>query len=487
MSLAGHSSPRHGVFEVSPNQEANGTLSLAGHDTRLYVWHDCPIEIEPGETISGTLDDLTKVSLIDCVVVERHDISRKEDKRFTRKVLPRFIVMGDRHFSREDRLVEEVFFSLRDSPLFNDRDAFSTSYFNDPDLIRRIVRSDGRDDSPEIGENNWITYYTGKVDIFSVDTSLGQISARHAPSLRVGLSVDQVPINRVLLGIKTDERVTIDEAMRRIDRILQFLDAIVGRSQSIDEVRVYVGDCPYERGADVYDATQPSYRLSHGAGEASPLDILIDPVREPQAFGDTLSSWLEKDTKWSAARYRLARAWSGSGYDYDRIVAAANVFDLLPREEYKDSVSVSPDLRNAADEARSLFKRLPASDERDRVLSFLGQVGEMNLKKKVRYRLKTLIDVITLPDIETVLDEAVNYRNYYVHGTPPRVASDQRSRFLKFFTDALEFCFLASDLVDAGWDLGRWCAQGRPRGHPFHDFLVDYSGNLDRLKKALSR
>ena len=28
-------------------------------------------------------------------------------------------------------MVEEVFFSLRDSPLFNDRDAFSTSYFND--------------------------------------------------------------------------------------------------------------------------------------------------------------------------------------------------------------------------------------------------------------------------------------------------------------------------------------------------------------------
>ena len=121
------------------------------------------------------------------------------------------------------------------------------------------------------------------------------------------------------------------------------------------------------------------------------------------------------------------------------------------------------------------------------MLSFLGQVGELNLKKKVRYRLKTLTDVITLPDIETVLDEAVNYRNYYVHGTPPRVASDQRSQFLKFLTDALEFCFLASDLVDAGWDLGRWCAQGRPRGHPFHDFLVDYSGNLDRLKKALSR
>jgi len=453
----------------------------------LYVWGDCPMEIPSGGTISGTLDDLTKVSLIDCVVVGHSDISRQEDKRFTYNVLPRFIVMGDRHFSREDRLVEEVFFSLRDSPLFNDRDAFGTSYFNDPDLMRRIVQSDGRSDSPEIGELNWIIYYTGKVNIFSAYTSLGQISARHASSWSAGISVDQVPTSDVLIGIKTGDLVTITEAVRRIDRVLQFLDAIVGRSQSIDEIHVYVGDCPHERGADVYDAMQPSYRLSHRAGEASPLDILIDPVREPQAFGDTLSAWIEKDTKWSAARYRLARAWSGSGYDYDRIVAAANVFDLLPREEYRDSVSVSPDLRDAADEARSLFKRLPASDERDRVLSFLGQVGELNLKKKVRYRLKTLTDVITLPDIETVLDEAVNYRNYYVHGTPPRVASDQRSRFLKFLTDALEFCFLASDLVDAGWDLGRWCAQGRPRGHPFHDFLVGYSGNLDRLKKAVSR
>ena len=361
MSIARHSSPRPGVFEVSPNQEANGTLSLEGHDTRLYVWGDCPMEMPSGGTISGTLDDLTKVSLIDCVVVGHSDISRQEDKRFTYNVLPRFIVMGDRHFSREDRLVEEVFFSLRDSPLFNDRDAFGTSYFNDPDLMRRIVQSDGRSNSPEIGELNWIIYYTGKVNIFNADTSLGQISARHASSWSAGISVDQVPTSDVLIGIKTGDLVTIIEAVRRIDRVLQFLDAIVGRSQSIDEIHVYVGDCPHERGADVYDAMQPSYRLSHRAGEASPLDILIDPVREPQAFGDTLSAWIEKDTKWSAARYRLARAWSGSGYDYDRIVAAANVFDLLPREEYRDSVSVSPDLRNAADEARSLFKRLPAS------------------------------------------------------------------------------------------------------------------------------
>ena len=275
--------------------------------------------------------------------------------------------------------------------------------------------------------------------------------------------------------------------MRRVYRILQFLDAVVGRSQGIDEIRIRAGDCAYDGTVDVYHSMQPRYRLSQRAGDASPLDILIDPVREPQAFGDTLSSWIEKDSKWSAARSRLASAWSGRGYDYDRIVAAANVFDLIPREEYGGSGSVSPELRSAADEARSLFKRLNASDERDRVLSFLGQVGEWNLKKKVRHRLKTLTDIVVLPDIETVLDEAVNYRNYYVHGTPPRVSGDQRSRFLKFLTDALEFCFLASDLVDAGWDLRRWCTQGRPRGHPFHDFLVDYKGNLERLRKDLSR
>ena len=144
MSIGRHSSPRPGVFEVSPNQEAIGTLNQAGHDTRLYVWDDRPIEIGSGTNISGTLHDLTKVSLINCVVVGRHDISNQEETRYTRNVLPQYIVMGDRHFSSEDRLVEEVFFSLRDSPLFNDHDAFGASYFNDPDLIRRVVRSDGR-------------------------------------------------------------------------------------------------------------------------------------------------------------------------------------------------------------------------------------------------------------------------------------------------------------------------------------------------------
>ena len=481
-----HVPPRPGVFEVSPDQETHGTLSLAGHDTRLYLWDDRRIDIGAGETITGTLDDLTKVSLIDCVVVDRQYIRKRDDRRFTCNVLPQYIVMGDRHFSGEEQLVQEVFFSLRQSPLFNDRDAYGTSHFNDPDLMQRVVRSDGQDDIPEIGSENWISYYTGKAEIFTADTSLGQVSAHHVSSLSTGIAVEHVPNNKVLIGLKPSHQVTIREAMRRILRILQFMDAIVGRSQGIDEAHVYTSGDPYEREADVYQTMEPTYRLSQRASEATPLDILIDPIREPKAFGDTLSAWLEKDTKWSTARHRLARAWSGSGYDYDRIIAAANVFDLLPRDEYMDRVSVSQDLRNATDEAKSVFRRLPPSDERDRVLSFLGQVGDSNLKKKVKHRLKTLADVITLAEIETVLDEAVNYRNYYVHGTPPRVASDQRRRFLKFLTDALEFCFLASDLVDAGWDFRQWCTQARPRGHPFHDFLVDYSDNLDKLRNALS-
>ena len=82
--------------------------------------------------------------------------------RYTYNVLPQYVVFSDRHLSSEDRLVERVSFSLIDSPLFNDHDAFGTSYFNDPDLVRRVVRSDGRSDSPEIGESNWVSYYNGK-------------------------------------------------------------------------------------------------------------------------------------------------------------------------------------------------------------------------------------------------------------------------------------------------------------------------------------
>ena len=439
----------------------------------------------PGDTIVGVLDDLTKVSLVDCVVVGQRHVSVHDATRYRYDVQPRCVIMGHQHFAHDAQMVESVSFSLRDKALFNDHDALGTSYFNSPELIREIARSDDREGDVVVGDMNWVRYYTGKQEIFRSDTVLGEVSASHASRWSSGISVDLAPTIDVFVDIRTDEPMTIVEALRRMERVLQFFDSMVGNSQCVAEIQVSSGREPHATSSEVHVSRWPAHRRPQRK-EASPLDALIDPAREPDTFGSVLSTWLTRDVKWSGARSRLSRAWSSSSYDYDRIVAAANVFDLLPSDDYPRAESVSADLRQALEDAKCAFSRLPQSEARNSVLGSLGRVGTLTLKKKVQHRLTRITDTIDLPGAETVLDEAVNYRNYYVHGRLPRVGSSKILRFLKFLTDSLEFVFLASDLVDAGWDLRSWCAKGRPRGHPFHDYLVDYKSNSDRLMSELS-
>jgi hypothetical protein len=60
----------------------------------------------------------------------------------------------------------------------------------------------------------------------------------------------------------------------------------------------------------------------------------------------------------------------------------------------------------------------------------------------------------SFPDSYLVLDEAVNCRNHYVHGSRAKI-DDQEHFFetVPFFTDTLEFVFAASDLIEAGWNI----------------------------------
>ena len=131
------------------------------------------------------------------------------------------------------------------------------------------------------------------------------------------------------------------------------------------------------------------------------------------------------------SRSRLSPSWCGMDYNEDRVVRAANAFDLVPNCEFAGDISVSSDMQRAVRETRTLFKSLPVSDERDSVLGALGRVEEWNLKRKIRYRERNLIDAIgeSLPELGMVTDEAVNFRNYYVHGSPPRVLKEQVPMF----------------------------------------------------------
>jgi hypothetical protein len=89
------------------------------------------------------------------------------------------------------------------------------------------------------------------------------------------------------------------------------------------------------------------------------------------------------------------------------------------------------------------------------------------------------------PDLILVLEEAVNCRNHYVHGTPSKI--DYRNHFFEsvaFFTETLEFVFAASDFIEAGWSITDWLKKGTTGSHPFGTYCSYYKHICGLLKRC---
>jgi hypothetical protein len=133
------------------------------------------------------------------------------------------------------------------------------------------------------------------------------------------------------------------------------------------------------------------------------------------------------------------------------------------------------------------FFLCPRSPERDSVLGALGRVGKANLKHKVRHRADKILKEAAhrFPELITVTDEAVNCRNFYVHGSAASFDYDAHFDAATFFTDTLEFVFATSDLLESGWDIKAWSNSGTTMSHPFGRYRINYAPQLQALKALL--
>jgi hypothetical protein len=176
-----------------------------------------------------------------------------------------------------------------------------------------------------------------------------------------------------------------------------------------------------------------------------------------------------------------------NGYSIDRLIASANMFDILPSSAAPATVQLSKELEDAKELARSTFRSLPQSIERSSILNALGRMGQSSLKHKIRYRAQPIVDVIgaRLPELTKVIDEAVDCRNHYVHGSAGSFDYNANFGTVCFFIDALEFVFAASDLIEAGWEVETWSQIPTSMSHPFAKFRVTYVERLRELKRLL--
>jgi hypothetical protein len=270
----------------------------------------------------------------------------------------------------------------------------------------------------------------------------------------------------------------------------QFFGIVAGRPQSLDDVTIQIGQDPFSAAhLEVYWSLAPYTDVAKG-GTPQPADLPLNGGLEPQHFATVMAGWLDRHETWRPARGRFFHGFAQQNrYEISRLIAAANVFDILPASATPKDAAVDDALRAATDECKRMFRALPDSAERSSVLAALGRIGKPALKHKIKYRAGLLSKAFheKLPDLFWVIDRAVEARNYYVHGGPTKI-DYSRSYFetVPFFTDVLEFIFAASDLMEAGWDADGFLEAGTTMSHPFGALLVDYQGRVMRLQKLAS-
>ena len=479
-----------GSFTLNTGTEVQGELCLKGAATTLDLYSGAFFDVHASADIFGMFYDRSKVSLIDCITMSGPGYGTRGDEHYHfSSVFPHFVIFGDQHISSSDRTIRELRFTVDDAAtLFYDFDAFGL-VINARPHMERIVEAKEGGRKIEIGEDPHLFYFTGKHEIFVVDTVLGKISATHGISYSFpgpkGIHVD----NTIKINMVFKSERSVEEAIASVLDILRFLEVIAGRPQNISKLAflaVSAGEHPNV--LDVYWCMPPRRDSDNESRKPHPGDLPIQAAMKPDEFTSVLKGWLERHDGWRNARVRFSTLFAYQNrYDIDRIVGAANMFDILPSSACPETVKLPPDLGQARDNARKVFQALPASPERDSVLVALGRIGKATLKRKVRSRAKLITDVVgdRFPELNVVVDLAVDCRNYYVHGSVAKIDYSTHFDQVQFFIDTLEFVFAASDLVESGWDITAWIKQGSMLSHPFGQYHVNYARQLSELKMLL--
>lgn len=472
----------------------HGELTLHGEQTLVELHAKDPFDPQ-AESITGFLYDRTRVSLIQCMPLGFGPGSRWEESYFSAAVFPHFVAFGDQHLISTDKRIVSIYFTIDDATiLFYDYSSFGM-VLKAEEHIESIVRASRyvrtEEVEPTIGRYPEIFYYTGKGDIFRTETAIGTISASNNPSFTMPGPYGFTAKNRIFVNIELREGIAVSDAAHRVIAVLRFMEIMLGRPQNILDLRFRIesqSDRPVV--LDTYWCMPPTRSRTDEDGRSPHrVDTLIYAAVEPEYFADVLRKWLDRQDAWQEPRMRFATCFAGQNrYDIDRLVGAANMFDILPDTALPTETTLPDDLASARKIARELFLALEKSPERDSVLGSLGRIGKHVLKRKIRHRASIVQRLLKsrLPDLDLVLDQAVDLRNHFVHGSDCDLPSEDRIAFLRFFTDTLQFVFATSDLIECGWDIERWSQQGTTGSHPFAAFRVSYETNLASVRKALA-
>lgn len=481
-----------GTYALTGGKSVVGDLRLKGSRTLLKLHSDESLAcVDSATCINGSAFSGECLTLIGCHSVGMGQANVKDARtRYHAEVFPHYVAIGQLHLNPDQAHISAIHFTASDlSTLFYDFDAFS--HVIDAKPIIDLVLQERRQMRPiEAGEWPQVFYFTGKDGIAAVPTEIGKVSVHHRPSYSMGGGPTGIVIkNRIVVSIEPDHPMTFREAVDHMYDVAGFLSVAAGRTQGIEHIHVttteVIDDIPHLL------TVHPSYRWKANnkveQHKPHPGDVPLDPIRHRAEFDAVLSNWISRHTGWRLARSRyLGCLRKANRYDTGRLVAAANMFDILPEDAVPLSTELPGDLAATRDACAAMFRQHPLGIDRNSVLSALGRLGKPSLPKKVAHR----VSIVELSfgrrfsDLQFVASVAIKCRNFFVHGSSDDIEYAKVEPLIPFLTDTLEFIFAASDFIDAGWDAKRWISNAHGWGHSFARFRSGYDMALAELRRA---
>ncbi|WP_157956608.1 HEPN domain-containing protein [Dyella sp. C11] len=481
-----------GIYNPKDGPTAVGELRLEGSNTLLKVHADFPLDsFAQAANITGTSFTGKQITLIDCFSPGvGHTHFQGKPTKYHADIFPHYVAIGHGHIEPNDRYVKAIHFTTNDlTHLFYDFDAFS-NLIDAKAVIEEVLKERRKMRPVETGEHPQIAYFTGKTQIVETETTIGKVSVHHRPTHNLGGPAGVYIKNRMVVTIEPDEPIAFDDAIDRMYVVAAFLSVAAGRRQGIKHVQIATLD--HDNGVPRTLQVHPSYRWKASNKielfKPHPGDLPLDPIQHSVEFETVFCNWIARHKGWKVARSRYIDCLQKSNeYDGGRLVAAANMFDILPVEATPAPSTLTGDLAKTRDECRALFRKLPAGIDRNSALDALGRLGKPSLPKKVAYRVSIVESRLgaIFPDIQIPAAVAVKCRNYLVHGSAGDIDYSRVEPLLPFLTDTLEFVFAASDFIESGWNTQRWASSSYGWGHSFTRYRAEYSVALAKLRGVL--
>lgn len=481
----------HGFFDIF-GQSVFGNLKIHDEQTLLTLKSKVAIpSVTELNFVTGTGFDHKIISCLECIAAGYQNNTYNGGTEFSTSIFPHYIAIGDASLNTYEPTITDIHFTTNDLPtIFNDHSAFG-HVFSTNSVLTNILTQDHDDLEekhklgynlrlPEISDHPHIFYYTGNITFFECTTDIGSLTVNHSPSISIDGKTGIRCANKITASLHFDEPVNFNVAISRMSTFERFLSIIAGRSQRTSEIKIRKTGLPVNSFLEIFCSYNTSIS-THPLQNSH--DIPLNPISRPEEFSSVLKNWLSREHDWGTGRMLFLNGLNkGGSYDTDRLVSAANVYDILPSSATVTDSIIPDDQETARSECLKILKALPPTEDRAAAIGVLKRWGRANLRSKVLYRSKIVQKHISqVPSgIDEILVLAIKTRNYFVHGSND-YNYEKYEDFLPLFTDALEFIFSTSDLIECGWDPTTWLKSGPSFGHNYSSFLKRLDKNIKKL------